>query len=274
MTKTSILPAFASSLLLVSFASGASAMAGTTSPFYVGAPLTSIVPQGSAGRGLCHVTAPTSGLSQFYAPSAPRGTLAASIQSYVSSRPVGTTYGPVSVPALDFTNHNLAGVQSSLGDFTANQIPGCTPEGCLFPGAVNGASNSWASVYSGYLAVPAAWVGRVVHLGLYVDDAAYVRICGASGCQLVAERPLQLGSSTWRLTTPLVFSGEGLYSLEVGHLEGAEHAALEVSHLLGSFADFERPALQSPVTPLDDAGFTLLPDSLLYQSVDGTGDCN
>lgn len=169
---------------------------------------------------------------------------------------------------LDLSNNNASGLQSSYGDFVdAMGAWGCMTGGCaLFR---NDTSTSFASRLRGYLNVTPEMVGRVLHFGIYTDDAASLVIYDNSArFYEVIVRPPELGLPTWRTTNSVTFRKAGLYPVELIYAEISEHAALEVSVLIGDFADFERPANDNPVN-LRTSGFSVLEPARFYQTESG-----
>ena len=171
---------------------------------------------------------------------------------------------------LDLSNNNDSGalVKASYGDFIDAMLPKCKTGGCDF--FVNDATTHFGSRLRGFFNVTGDLVGQPIHFGLYTDDAVSLTFFGKSGAIYpVAIRPPQLGVPTWRLTTSVTFSQPGLYPLEILYVEIAEDAALEMSYLVGNFADFEIPAKQPPITKLGDLGFKLFPPSSFSMTVSG-----
>jgi outer membrane exchange protein TraA len=169
--------------------------------------------------------------------------------------------------AFDLSNNNTSGQRQSFGDYE-NAVPGCKNGGCGF--FINDDATSFATRFRGYLNVTPDMVGREVHFGIYTDDAASLVIIDRSNVhhEVVIRHP-ELGAPTWRTTNKVVFQKSGLYPVEVLYVEITEHAALEMSVLVGPFSDFERPANQSPVIKLWDAGFTLLQPASFFQTESG-----
>ncbi|MGZ3457069.1 MAG: outer membrane exchange protein TraA [Archangium sp.] len=169
---------------------------------------------------------------------------------------------------FDLSNNYISGQQKlSYGDFV-DAVPGCPSGGCGF--FVNDTSTSFATRLRGYLNVTPDMVGLPVHFGFYADDAVALTIYDRnSRIYPVFNRPPQLGYPTWRTTNSVTFMKPGLYSVEVLYAQVGEHAALEMSVLLGTFSDFERPANQTPVVSLRDAGFALVGPTSFYQTESG-----
>lgn len=169
---------------------------------------------------------------------------------------------------LDLSNNNSSGLQSSYGDFTDVMQPLCQVGGCDFD--YNDTTTSFGARYRGYLNVTPALSGKPIHLGLYADDAVSLAFFDKMGNTYpVMIRPPQLGLPTWRLTNTITFNEPGIYPLEILYAEIAEHAALEMSFLDGTFTDFELPANQMPVTSLKGAGFTLYQPVDFFQTLSG-----
>ena len=169
---------------------------------------------------------------------------------------------------LDLSNNNDSGTRASYGDFVdAMTAWGCKSAGCdLFR---NDITTSFASRMRGYLNVTPEMVGRVLHFGIYTDDAASLVIFdrGARFYEVVV-RPPVLGAATWRTTNSVTFKKAGLYPIELLYVEITEHAALEVSVFIGDFVDFERKASDNPVN-LRDSGFTVLEPARFFQTETG-----
>nr|QAT78131.1 TraA [Cystobacter armeniaca] len=169
---------------------------------------------------------------------------------------------------LDLSNNNDSGLQLSYGDFVdAMGAWGCQKGGCaLFR---NDTTTSFASRLRGYLSITPEMVGRVLHFGIFTDDAASLVIYdNIPRAYEVIVRPPQLGAPTWRTTNSVTFRKSGLYPIELLYAEITEHAALEVSVFIGDFADFERPANDSPVN-LRSRGFAVLEPVQFYQTESG-----
>ena len=168
---------------------------------------------------------------------------------------------------FDLSNNNTSGLKLSYGDFE-NVAPGCKEGGCDFFAA--GTSVSFGTRLRGYLNVTPAMTGIPVHFGFYADDAVALTIYDRQALAYpVINRPPELGLATWRTTNSATFLKEGLYTVEVLYAEISEHAALEMSMLVGNFNDFERAANQSPVVKLGAAGFSLVQPVALYQTESG-----
>lgn len=169
---------------------------------------------------------------------------------------------------LDLSNNNSSGTRASFGDFVdAMTAWGCKTAGCdLFRNDIN---TSFASRMRGYLNVTPEMVGRVLHFGIYTDDAASLVIFdrGARFYEVVV-RPPQLGAATWRTTNSVTFKRSGLYPVELLYAEITEHAALEVSVFIGDFVDFEQKASEDPVN-LRASGFTVLEPARFFQTESG-----
>jgi outer membrane exchange protein TraA len=170
---------------------------------------------------------------------------------------------------LDLSNNNTKdGLQASYGDFVdAMAAWGCGRGGCdLFR---NDTDTSFASRLRGYLNVTPELVGRVVHFGIYTDDAASLAIIDRNNNSYeVAIRPPELGVPTWRTTNSVTFRKSGLYPVEILYAEIKDHAALEVSIFIGDFADFEQSANDSSVN-LRSSGFTVLEPARFHQTESG-----
>ncbi len=167
---------------------------------------------------------------------------------------------------LDLSNNNTSGLKLSYGDFV-DAVSGCPSGGCGF--FRNDTTTAFASRLRGYLNVTPEMVGRTLTFGFYTDDAVSLVIYDRSArAYRVVVRPPELGVPTWRTTNNVTFTKTGLYPVEVLYTEIAEHAALEVSVLIGSFSPFERPANDTPVN-LQSQRFALLEPARLYQTESG-----
>lgn len=168
---------------------------------------------------------------------------------------------------LDLSNNNSQGTQPSYGDFTDVEMS-CLSGGCGF--FINDANTAFGSRLRGFLNVPQEWVGQQVHIGFYVDDAISLTIYDSNQIAhpIMILAP-QLGAATWRLTDSVIFEEPGIYPLELLFVEVREHAALEMSYLLGPGVDFERPANEPPVIELDVANFVLFPETMFFQTLSG-----
>jgi outer membrane exchange protein TraA len=168
---------------------------------------------------------------------------------------------------FDLSNNNTSGQRQSFGDFEGAASE-CPSGGCGF--FVSGDSTPFATRLRGYLNVTPNMVGLPVHFGLYADDAVGLNIYDRnSRIYPVINRPPETGFPTWRTTNSVTFMKAGLYSVEVIYAQFGEHAALEMSVLVGTFSDFERPANQSPIVKLSNAEFTLLRPTSFYQTESG-----
>ena len=167
---------------------------------------------------------------------------------------------------FDLSNNNTSGDKLSYGDFT-NAVLGCPTGGCGF--IVNDTSTSFGARVRGYLKVTASMTNVPVHFGFYADDALALVIYDSSGAHQVLNRPVKIGFATWRGTNSVTFPQPGLYGIEVLYAEIGEHAALELSLLVGSFADFERTANDAARIPLNTSGFSLITPASLYQTESG-----
>ncbi len=172
---------------------------------------------------------------------------------------------------LDLSNNNTSGEQNgtylSYGDYEKS-VPGCPDGGCDFFG-VNRAA-AFATRLRGYLNITSDMVGLPVHFGFYADDAVAFSIYDNTPQRYqIINRPPRLGFATWRTTNSVTFTKPGLYPIEVLYAEVGEHAALEMSVLVGTFNDFERAANEDPVVRLRGAGFVLMKPADLYQTESG-----
>jgi outer membrane exchange protein TraA len=188
------------------------------------------------------------------------------MNAFIDGNAANRTAG-VLTTLFDLSNDQDTGPKISWGDFTG-AVSSCPTGGCPF--FVNDTTTSFGSRYRGYLAVTAAQAGVALHFGLYADDAVSLTIFDASGtAYAVLTQPPVLGSSTWRMTNTVTFAKAGLYPVEILYAQIAEHAALELSTLVGAFTDFQQPASQVPVTSLSTAGFSLVAPAAIYQTESG-----
>ncbi|WP_433936644.1 outer membrane exchange protein TraA family protein [Sorangium cellulosum] len=179
---------------------------------------------------------------------------------------------------LDFSNNNtnnadpMAGGPLSFGDFTGVMAPMCSKEGgCDFPWNSHGTDQPFGSRLRGFLRVPAELEGRPVHIGFYADDAVSLSFFDrVTGMKPVIVRPPFVGLPTYRVTNAVTFEKAGLYPFEVLYAELWEHAALEMSFLVGEFDDFELGARETGSVNLKDVGFTLFEPAQFYQTLSGS----
>ena len=167
---------------------------------------------------------------------------------------------------FDLSNNNSTGLMLSYGDFLDS--PGCQKGGCdLYR---NDTFTPFATRLRGFLNVTPALIHRPLHFGFYADDAVSLQIFdNKQNSYAVVTRPPILGAPTWRTTNQVTFRKEGLYAIEILYVEIVEHAALEMSLLVGDFADFELPANQMGSVSLKTSGFTLLTRNAFFQTVSG-----
>ncbi|MHA7634430.1 outer membrane exchange protein TraA [Corallococcus sp. M7] len=169
--------------------------------------------------------------------------------------------------AFDLSNNLNDGRILSYGDFV-NVVSGCAQGGCPFH--YNDSTTRFVSRFRGYLNVTPAMVGRVLHFGFYADDAiSFVLFDKTSTRYDVVIRPPELGAPTRRTTNSVTFNQSGLYAIELLYVQIVEHAALEFTVLDGTFTDYDRPANQVPVVPLNTAGFSLVQPAQLFQTETG-----
>nr|WP_306466053.1 outer membrane exchange protein TraA [Corallococcus exiguus] len=179
----------------------------------------------------------------------------------------GTRMTSVLRSTFDLSNNLNDGRILSFGDFI-NVVSGCSQGGCPFH--YNDSSTRFVSRFRGYLNVTPAMVGRVLHFGFYADDAiSLVLFDKASKRYDVIIRPPEIGAPTRRTTNSVTFTQAGLYAMELLYVQIVEHSALEFSVLDGAFADFDRPAGQAPVVPLNTSGFTLVQPAQMFQTETG-----
>ncbi|WP_437987242.1 outer membrane exchange protein TraA family protein [Sorangium sp. So ce117] len=168
---------------------------------------------------------------------------------------------------LDLSNKYEAGSGASFGDFL-DAVSDCPAGGCDF--VANEPDVAFGMRLRGYLAVPSDYVEQPVHFGIYADDAvALVIYDSAQAAYPVLVQPPALGAPSWRMTNTVTFAEEGLYPVEILYAAIVEHSALEVSLLVGEFADFQLSAGEAASTNLAGAGFTLLEPAAFHRSVAG-----
>ncbi|RKH05666.1 hypothetical protein D7V97_23605 [Corallococcus sp. CA053C] len=169
--------------------------------------------------------------------------------------------------AFDLSNNLNDGRVLSYGDFV-NVVSGCPTGGCPFH--YNDPSVRFVSRFRGFLNVTQDMVGRTLHFGFYADDAiSLVLFDRANSRYDVIIRPAELGAPTRRTTNSVRFTQAGLYPIELLYVQIVEHAALELVVFDGTFTDFDRPANQPPVVPLNTAGFSLVQPAQLFQTETG-----
>ncbi len=169
---------------------------------------------------------------------------------------------------FDLSNNQDTGPKISWGDFTNSMLPQCQQGGCGLNW--NDTTTSFASRFRGFINVTGNFVNAPIHVGFYADDAVSFTVFDKSGnAYAVMTQPPVLGAPTWRLTETLTFVEPGIYPIEILYVQIVEHAALEMSFFTGTFADFQLPANQVPITSLATAGFTLFPVTSFFQTVDG-----
>jgi outer membrane exchange protein TraA len=168
---------------------------------------------------------------------------------------------------FDLSNNDTGGTQASRGDFV-DAVAGCASYGCAF--FVNDPFTSFGSRFRGYLNVTPDMLNKPLHFGFYTDDAVSFVIFDRTNAQYqVINRPPQLGAATWRTTNSVTFQKSGLYPVEILYAEVTDHAALELSILDGTFADFERTTTQTPIINLNDSGFLLVEPERFFQTETG-----
>ena len=169
--------------------------------------------------------------------------------------------------AFDLSNNLNDGRVLSYGDFV-NAVSGCAQGGCPFH--YTDPNTKFVSRFRGYLNVTQDMVGRVLHFGFYADDAISL-VLFAKGSQRynIVVRPPEIGAPTRRITNSVTFTQSGLYALELLYVQIVEHSALEFAVLDGAFTDFDRPANQPPVVPLNASGFSPVQPAQLFQTETG-----
>ena len=253
-------------------------MVGLTGMPAAGQPLPPVIVEGepvapspkSTGTGLCM----SSRVSKNIVVDFPQSTASFSggVNNFLETAPnadnPNVRFTQVLRTPLDLSNNNSSGTRASYGDFVnAMGNWGCQEAGCdLFR---NDIDTSFASRMRGYLNVTPEMAGRVLHFGIYTDDAASLVIFdrGARFYEVIV-RPPQIGAATWRTTNSVTFRKSGLYPIELLYAEITEHAALEVSVYIGDFVDFERKASDNPVN-LSSNGFSILEPAHFFQTETG-----
>ncbi|NTX11234.1 hypothetical protein HUA76_10585 [Myxococcus sp. CA056] len=172
---------------------------------------------------------------------------------------------------FDLSNNLNDGRTLSFGDFVGQvTMPGCSTGGCSFNVINdNDALTPFVSRFRGYLNIPASLVGQTLHLGYYSDDAVSLVVYDRAQAYTVINRPPQLGAATWRTTNSVTFAQSGLYAVEILYAQVTEHAALEMSMLVGAFTDFERAANVPPIINLYSSNFQLLQPAQFFQTENG-----
>jgi outer membrane exchange protein TraA len=228
---------------------------------------------GSTGTGLCMSSRVSTNVTTDFPQST--ATFTGGITTFLETAPnagnPNVRFTQVLRTPLDLSNNNVApdtAEQVSYGDFAGTMLAwGCKQGGCDF--FRNDTKTAFASRMRGYLNVTPEMVGRVLHFGIYTDDAASLVIFdrGAKFYEVLV-RPPQLGAATWRTTNSVTFRKPGLYPVEILYAEISEYAALEVSVLIGDFVDFEQQAGDNPVN-LRSSGFTVLEPARFFQTESG-----
>ncbi|MDI3287832.1 outer membrane exchange protein TraA family protein [Polyangium sp. 15x6] len=230
------------------------------------------VPEGVAdpidgeGTGLCAASAiATNPVTDFNL--ANPGNYTESIDTFIDAHAADRVENVIR-SVFDLSNNNASGLQVSYGDFIDAALRACKTGGCDF--FVNDSTTAFASRMRGFFNVTADLANKPIHFGLYTDDTVSLTVYDkAFNAYPVVVRPAQIGVATWRVTNQVTFSTPGLYPIEILYTQITEHAALEVSYFVGDFEDFERPANQPPIVKLNDAGFTLLPPTSFFQTLNG-----
>jgi outer membrane exchange protein TraA len=211
-----------------------------------------------AGGGFCQVAAVSTNPATDFPQAA--SAFSGGMNAFVDANPASWMSGRLTTP-FDLSNNQ----PMAAGDFTAAS---CSGGGCPFP--YNDTTTSFGMRFRGYVAVDASLVGQPLHFGLYTDDAASVTIFDQTETAYpVLTDPAVLGYPKWRATNTVTFAKAGLYPIEVLYAQVSQDAALEVSTLNAPFSDFDQPANQAPITPLNGAGFQLLAADLVYDSASG-----
>ncbi|MBN1210567.1 MAG: outer membrane exchange protein TraA [Myxococcaceae bacterium] len=174
---------------------------------------------------------------------------------------------------FDLSNNLDDGRTLSYGDFV-NVVPGCPMGGCNFRIIPAGNSSTYfGSRLRGYLNVTPEMIDRVLHFGIYADQAVTLTIYDRNSVEYpVIKRPTSIAAVTWRSTNSVTFKKSGLYPIEILYAQIIEHAALELSifdDTVTNFEDFERAANDPPVVNLNGAKFTLVPPEKFFQTETG-----
>lgn len=228
------------------------------------------------GTGLCAASAAaTSREVQTVFANLDVNTYAPTIDGFIEERPPPTRIERVIRTVLDLSNNNRT-PSVSYGDFTGLMQPTCKFGGCDFVGW-NDPNTSFASRIRGFLNVTDELAGKPVHIGFYVDDAVSLTFYEPGGARPVLTLWPYTGFATWRFTNTVTFEQPGLYPLEILYTEFGEHAALEMSYLVGEFKDFARSANipGDGSNPDDDpsslkaSGFTIFRPTQFFQTLSG-----
>lgn len=168
---------------------------------------------------------------------------------------------------FDLSNNNEGSQQKlSYGDFVG-AIPGCPQGGCGF--YVNDTASSFGTRMRGYLNVPPALVNKELHFGFFTDDGVTLVIYDKNKSHRIVDRPPKRGFPSWHTTNSVIFRTEGLYPVELLYAALGGDSALEMSVLVGGYADIEHEATQLPAINLKADGFALVDNKLFYQAETG-----
>jgi outer membrane exchange protein TraA len=179
---------------------------------------------------------------------------------------------------FDLSNNNEESARRpSYGDFTSLTPPNCGVGGCSFvtkdvmtQAYYDRPETAFASRFRGFFNVTDAFAAKPIHFGFYADDGVSLTFFDKNaGNTPVLTRYLEVGKPTWRITNTVTFEKPGLYPFEILYFEVAEHAALEMSYLIGSFQDFNSVPGTAGTPSLKDAGFTLFPPTTFFQTLSG-----
>ena len=151
-----------------------------------------------------------------------------------------------------------------------------TSGGCDFPRQQRTDINQVARL-RGFFNVTDDLAGQEILLGLYDDDAVSLKFYDKNR----VEYPIRIqscipGAPTYRHARAVCFEEPGIYPIEILHSQLLAHSALELSYRVGlhpsfDFSDFEQIASedQGNQQSLRDAGFTLVPETMFFQTISG-----
>lgn len=216
------------------------------------------------GTGLCAATAvSTAPASDFgnLSPATYSGAMTAFMDGHKADR-----VESVIRTVFDLSNNNENGLKQSRGDFIDAMLPECKIGGCDF--AYTDPATAFGMRARGFFNVTADLAGKPIHFGFFVDDAVSLTFWNKNDeAYPVIVHPPSAFESTHRLTETVTFEEPGLYPLEILYVEGADHAALEMSYFVGDFTDVSGSVSQT--SSLKDAGFTLFQPTAFFQTLSG-----
>ncbi|WP_438044298.1 outer membrane exchange protein TraA family protein [Sorangium sp. So ce128] len=252
-------------VLALSTALGAPGSANAEPVIIEGGPVAPLPAE--AGTGLCGAQRPSSAPDvDFWVPTSDTAGFIEKMSTFFDAGQEELVSSVVRTP-LDLSNRYDAGSEASFGDFL-DAVSDCPAGGCDF--VANEPDVAFGMRLRGYLAVPPDYVEQPVHIGIYADDAvALVIYDSAQAPYPVLVQPPALGAPSWRMTNTVTFAEQGLYPVEILYAAIAEHSELEVSLLVGEFADFQLKAGEAGSTNLAESGFTLLEPAAFHRSVAG-----